>query len=321
MLQHVVIFVLGLALLAGGGIYFAMAVASLARRWGAGPFVVGLLAAGLGTAAAALAFDLSAVARDRMRLAVGNIVGVNVANIGLVLGLAAMVRPVAGMSRVVSAGIPVLIVATLLFWFASRNSELASPVSAFLIVGFTVAMTYLAGMVKAEPEVVRVQFEGGAAAPVWVGVLLAILGLVALFVGGALAVTEAGEISRNYQVRTRPLGSVVVALATSLPGLVVAIVAAYRGRSDVVLATVIGACLFNVLLVPGITGLAAPLLGNQQSLGIEERVVMNEIPAMAIISLLLLTVLFNRLEVPRWQGGVLLTAYLGFVAWQIAGAW
>jgi cation:H+ antiporter len=319
MSQHAVNVILGIVLLAIGGVSFAFGAGQVARRCGAGPFAVGLIAAGLGTAAAALAFDLSAVARDRMRLAVGNIVGVNVANIGLVLGLAALVRPLAGVSRVVSAGIPTLIGATLLFCFVCRDGTLAPLGGAVLLLGFIPAVVYLSTVAKDEPDEVRTQFIEANAGPAWVGVLLIALGLVALIAGGAVAVTALGEIIKEQHLRSRAIGTTIMALATSLPGLLIAVLAARRGRSDLALGAVVGVCLFNVLLVAGITGLMAPVLSSEAAFLSDEHAVMNEIPVMAILSLLLLTVLFNGLEVPRWQGAILLAAYAGFIAWQVAG--
>jgi cation:H+ antiporter len=314
--QHAALLALGLLLLASGGVCFALGLAKLGRRCGVSSFVVGLITAGLGTAIAALAFDISAVARDRMRLAVGNIVGVNVASIGLVLGLAALVRPLAGTSRVISASITILLCSTLLFWFTCRNNELSTASAGVLLVAFILALTYLERILPEEPESVRMQFSANAG-PLWLAVLLAAVGLGALIGGAEVAASQATKIIKETHTQGQLLGATAVALGCSLPGLVVALRASSRGRSDVALAASVGACLFNLLFVVGVVGLVTPVVSSEPALQISHQALMSEIPAMAILSLLLLTVLWNGLEVPRWQGAILLVAYAGFLAWQI----
>jgi cation:H+ antiporter len=314
--QHAVLFALGLLVLAVGGMCFAFGFAKLGRRSGVSSFAIGLIAAGLGTAAAAMAFNITAVAHGRMRLAVGNIVGVNIANIGLVLGLAALVRPLTGTSQVIASSITILLCSTLPFWFLGRNNELSPVGSGVLLVVFILALTYLERIAQDEPESVRMQFSGYAGA-VWLALIIAAVGLVALIVGAEVAVSQATKIVKESHIQSQVLGATAAAFGCSLPGLVVALRAARRGRPDVVLATSVGACLFNLLFVVGVVGLAVPLVSSEPALQITPRALMNEIPALAILSMLLLTVLWNGLEVPRWEGATLLVAYAGFLVWQI----
>ena len=337
---------MGLLLLAGGGWCFASGASRVVRRCGANPFIVGLIACGFGTTAAALAFDLTALARGRFLLALGNVAGVNIANVGLVLGLAAAVRSLKGKSRVVSASIPALIGATLLFWFLCRANEVTPLSGGILLVAFVGVAAYLGTLAKHEPNAVREQFrylEAGSlwlarerpslnpnpvrqfryleAGSLWLGLLLVVVGIAALVGGANLAVLAAEDIRREFKVTTLRLGTVAAAFGTVLPGLVVAVCAAWRGQSDVALGAVIGACLANVLLVAGILGLTAPLLAPngpfRVTSALGDQAVMNEIPLMAVFAFLLLAVYFNDLEVPWWQGAILLAAYAGFVTWQV----
>jgi len=321
MSPHVAWFALGLLLLAGGGWCFASGASRVVRRCGANPFIVGLIACGFGTTAAALAFDLTALARGRFLLALGNVAGVNIANVGLVLGLAAAVRSLKGKSRVVSASIPALIGATLLFWFLCRANEVTPLSGGILLVAFVGVAAYLGTLAKHEPNAVREQFRYLEAGSLWLGLLLVVVGIAALVGGANLAVLAAEDIRREFKVTTLRLGTVAAAFGTVLPGLVVAVCAAWRGQSDVALGAVIGACLANVLLVAGILGLTAPLLAPngpfRVTSALGDQAVMNEIPLMAVFAFLLLAVYFNDLEVPWWQGAILLAAYAGFVTWQV----
>jgi len=316
MSQHVALFALGVVLLAVGAGALACGAARLARRLGAGAFPVGLAAASLGGSAPVLALVVTAVLNDRHMLAVGTLVGSNVANVGLALGLAAAARPLAGSSRVVSAAIPVLLGATALFWFLGRDNELSRVSAAVLLVAFAGAVAYLGRVAKRETDAARAEFGGWAPNPkqMWAGVVLTAAGLAGLVGGALLVVPAAVEIAnRELVIGTRIFGVTAVAFGASLPVVVAAVAAAYRGRADLALGVVVGASLGNLLLAAGVAGLVAPF-------GLTEAALGNEVPATAVLTLLLLAPLWNGLRVDRWEGALLLAAYAGFVAWRLRAA-
>lgn len=315
-MEHVGLFVLGLALLAIGAPLLVFGSARLDRGTGRSPFAVGVVAVCFGPCVAGLAFDLAAVLRQPpvTRLAVGHIVGSNIASIGLVLGVAALVRPVAASAKFFHTAIPLALGANLLFWFLARNSPLSRVDAGFLLAAAVVALALLVRAARRESDSVKAEFAGWVPehTPVWVAVLLSLAGLASLVCGACLTAAELSGTA-DYLALTKRilvLGDTVAAFGTALPAAVVAVIAARRGRSDLVLGVVVGAVIFNLLLTAALVAMVRPLV-------IDQPVIMDAIPAMALFALLLLPVLLNGLKVPRWEGALLLAGYVGFITWQV----
>jgi cation:H+ antiporter len=316
--EHVALFAFGLALLAAGAPLLVFGAARLDRATGRGPFAVGAVGVFFGPCVAGLAFDLAAVLRPSpvTRLAVGHVVGSAVASVGLVLGVAALVRPVAATAKLFRTAIPLAIVAPLLFWFLARNGPelpLSRVDAGFLLGAFAVALVVLVRAARQEPAEVKAEFAGWVPerTPVWVAAALALAGLAALVGGALLTAAELTPTANHLKAPSFVLGSTASAFATALPAAVAAGVAARRGHFNLVLGTVVGGVLANVLLAAGVAATAHPLL-------IDRWVIFEAIPAMALFALLLLPALLNGLRVPRWQGVLLLATYAAFVAWQMA---
>ncbi len=327
MSEHVVLFVAGLLLLAVGAGCLVVGAARLDRATGRGAFAVGVVAVGFGPCVAGLAFDLATVLRappapetDRNRTVtrlltgtvLGNVVGSNIASIGLVLGFAALVRPVAATAKLFSTALALAGGATLLFWFLAADKIISRVDGGILLAAFAVAVVLLVRAARREPDAGKAEFAAWVPErfPVWLAVLLAILGAAALVGGAMLASAKIIEVTVALHTGTFVTGATVVAFGASLPAAVAAVLAARRGRSDLVLGVVVGSMLFNPLLVVGVVALVEPLV-------ITERVILNEIPAMAVFSLLLVPPLVNGFRVPRWEGALLLAAYAGFIVWQV----
>lgn len=322
-MEHVALFAFGLALLAAGAPLLVFGAARLDRATGRNAFAVGAVAACFGPCVAGLAFDLAAVLRHPpvTRLAVGHLVGSNVASVGLVLGLAAFVRPIAATARTFYTAVPLALGAALLFWFLARNAPvlpLSRAGGGVLLGGAAVALGLLIRALRSEPDGVRAEFAGWVPErqPVWAAILLALAGLAGLVGGAYLTASELAPVAVHLgglPARTHvPLGE-LAALVAALPTAIAAAVAARRGRSDLVLAVVVFPLIFNSLLVGGAVAMVQPLV-------IDDWVILDAIPVAAIFALLLLPVLFNGLRVPRWEGALLLAAYAGFITWQVRGA-
>lgn len=315
-MDPVALFALGLLLLAVGAPLLVYGAARLDRATGRSAFAVGAIAAAFGPAVAVLAFDLAAVLRPAPlampRLALGALVGGNVASVGLVLGLAALARPLAGTAKLFSTTIPLLIAATALFWFLASDKQLDRTDGGILLGAFAVALVVLVRAARRETDEGKAALGGWAPdrpSPPLAG-LLAVAGLTALVGGAVLAAEHAIPTAQRLKFRAPVLGEAVAAVALALPAAVGAVVAARRGRGDVALALAIGPALANVTLVCGVVSLVRPLI-------VEERVILNEVPAMGVVALLLLPALFNGLKVSRWEGAVLLAAHISFVVWVV----
>lgn len=320
-MEHVGLFVLGLALLAIGAPMLVFGSARLDRATGRSPFAIGAVAVCFGPCIAGLAFCLAAALRQPpvTRIAVGHIVGSNVASVALVLGAAALARPIAARAKLFYTAVPLALGASALFWFLARNGpqEPLSRVGAgFLLGALGLALVLLVRAARTESEQVKAELASWVPGrtSVWVAALLALAGAAALVGGAYLTAAEVYGTAVHLKLAARitVLGSTLAAFVTALPTAVGAVLAARRERFDLVLGIAVGPVIFNLLFVAAVVALVRPLV-------IDQRVILEVIPVMALSALLLVPVLFNGLKVPRWEGALLLAAYAGFVVWQVVG--
>jgi cation:H+ antiporter len=314
MLLQVVLLAVGLIVLAAGAEALIRGAVRVARALGVSPFIVGFTVLGFGTSAPELVVSLSAALGGSSEIALGNVVGSNIANVGLVLGAAAVVAPLAARMRLLKAEVPLVIGASLLLWALCRDGRLDRTDGAILLTGFGGLVAYMYRCARAEPPEVKEELGLAVADKmrVWVAVLLVVVGLGGLIGGAHLMVTAAVELARGLGVSEWLIGLTVVAVGTSLPELAAAVVGALRGEADIVLGNVAGSNLFNVLLILGATVVVQPM-------GVPATARPVELPVMTGFAALLMLVVANGLRVHRWEGALLLAAYAGFVAWQVTG--
>jgi cation:H+ antiporter len=315
MLEHVSLFILGLIVLVAGAEALIRGAVRVARAMGVSPFMIGFTLIGFGTSAPELVVSLSAALGDSPEIALGNVVGSNIANIGLVLGVAALVRPLAAHMRLLKGEVPLVIAVALVLWFLCRDNFLSRTDGIILLAGFAGLVAYMYRGARQEPP--EVKAEVGLAADVhmrvWVAGVLIVVGLAGLVGGAQLMVDSAVAIARTLGVSEWLIGLTVVAVGTSLPEIAAAVAAAWRGESDLVLGNIAGSNLFNILLILGMTVAVQPMT-------LADQAVYRELPVMVGFSLLLFAVVANGLRVHRWEGALLLTAYVGVVTWQVLTA-
>ncbi|MCE9560685.1 MAG: hypothetical protein K8U57_01395 [Planctomycetes bacterium] len=313
MSQHALLFTLGFSLLAVGAVLLGSGVGQLARRFGVSPWVVGLVVVPLAAAAPTFAVTVNTAIQQRDNFTLGMILGSTVVNIGFALGSAALLRPFVGSSKLVTASISTLLVAVLLFWFVCRDEVVSRIDAVILLVGFVGAVAYLVWVAREESSEAKAPFAewNFRRRPAWITAPVAILGIAALVGGAIYVVPEAVELTRMQPKNTTHLfGSLAVVLASSLALLWVTESAARNGHGDLAIGTVVGASLCNLLLLPAVAALIAPF-------AVPNVTLMNDIPATAVITFLLLVPFLNGLQVSRSEGLVLLTAAVGYVVWQI----
>ncbi|VTR90793.1 sodium:calcium antiporter : Ca2+/Na+ antiporter OS=planctomycete KSU-1 GN=KSU1_B0362 PE=4 SV=1: Na_Ca_ex: Na_Ca_ex [Gemmata massiliana] len=317
---HVALYTVGLLLLALGAVGLVIGAARLDRATGRSAFAIGIIAIGFGPCVAGLTFDLAAVLHKLPppakviglpRLTMGNVIGGNIASIGLVLGATALVRPIAGTAKLFATAIPLAIVAALLFWFLARDNTINRVEAGVLLGAGLGALALLVRQARREPDVVKAEFAAWVPnrLPMWAAAGLVLSGLGGLIGGAMLTATYANATVRAVPLDSHRLG-LVSAAVTALPVLIAAIHATRRGRSDIVLVLVVGPVLFNLLLVVGVVAMVRPLL-------VIEGAILNEVPVMVLFTLLLVPPLANGFRVSRSEGAVLLIAFAGFVAWQV----
>ena len=309
-------FALAIALLAGGAFIHLFGAYQLASRLGANPFALGIVVIPLCVCAPALAVTLTAVASDRHMLAVGTIIGGTILNLGFTLGVAALFRPPPGSSRVVASAIPVMMAATLLFWFLCRDNEVSRVDGVILLSAFAGAVAYLAREARREADAVKAKFAEWSweRRPAWLMGLGLAIGLAGVISGALVMVPAAVEMAnKEFTTGTRVFALTIVAVIVSIPAYWLVKSAAYNRHTDLALAIIVGSALCNLLLVAGLAALVAPF-------GVTERALLDDIPSMALFAFLLLAPLLNGLKLHRWEGVILIAAYLVFALWQVQTA-
>jgi cation:H+ antiporter len=311
-------FVLGLLLLLLGGDSVVKGASGLAQRLGWSPFKAGLLLVAFATSIPELAVNAYAFHAGNIDLALGNAVGSNVVNIGLTLAVAAIATPLLLQMRLLAGQIVFLLIATGLLLVFALDGVLARWEGAVLLAGFVGLLAYMLGRGKNEPVVV--QEELAAFAQTRLGLVQNLLRLViasvVLFFGGKLVVENASLIGTALGLGPLLTGLLLVAVATALPEVVTAVMAARQGQPNVVAGHVLGASLFNLLFIVG--GLSTAVL---KPLAIPASFVWLELPAAMAFVLALYPIFAGDLRISRREGGLLLALFLAFMAFELAIAW
>lgn len=304
----VLLIVLGLLGLLVGGELLVRFATQLARRLGISALVIGLTVVAFGTSAPELAASLTAALRGSPEIALGNVIGSNTVNIGLILGLSALVMPLTTDARFLRRELPFMVLtggALLPLLLDDRLGRLEG----LGLLG--VLLIYLAMLLRAgsapQPEAVK-EAEPTALNPLW-RCLVGIAGGLVLLVSGAQAlVAGAVTTATALGVPETVIGLTLVAVGTSLPELASSLVAALRGETDIVLGNIIGSNIFNVLAILGISSLAQPLAAPFASFSVSLWVMLG-------FTLLTVPFLATRLTLHRWEGALLMVLYAAYTVW------
>ncbi len=321
--------VAGLALLLGGGELLVRGASSLARDLGVPPLVVGLTVVAFGTSAPELAVNVTAALRGDAALSFGNVIGSNIANIGLILGTAALVRAVEVRGTVISREIPMMLVATAAVFVlgldrvASGAEDYDRSDGLVLLLLFCVFLYYtiaevLRGRVRGRRQDPLVEQAEERAARSWLrpvtgSSVVALLGLALLLGGAELTVRSAVDLAAALGVPKSVVGLTVVAIGTSLPELATSLTAMRHGQLDLAVGNVVGSNIFNLLFILGTTSLIRTVPVPAGGVA--------DLAALALFSAALLTVsLSQRRRIVRMEGAALLLAYLGYSTWRVAAS-
>ena len=305
--------VLGLVFLVGGGELLVRGAAALALKANIPPLLIGLTVVSMGTSAPELFASVQAALEGHPGLAVGNVLGSNVANLALILGLTALIRPVTVDRMALRLDIPLMLGASLLFVAVASDLEMTRTegIGALVLMGLFIASLFRRAKQQDNPDEGDVSETGGWASKsvlALLGVILA--GTGALYFGSEAFVDGASRIALHMGVSDHVIGLTVVAFGTSLPEIVASGMAAWRGQSDLAVGNVVGSNLFNLLLVLGTTATIVPLPMGPEVLSWDIWWVLGT--AAALIPLALL----GGLRTPRlgrWQGGLFVLAYLVYI--------
>ncbi len=306
-------FALGLVLLALGGDSIVKGASGLAQRFGASPFVAGLVLIAFGTSLPELAVNARAMWVGSQELALGNAVGSNIVNLGLTLGLAAVVAPVVIRMRLLSPLLVLLAVATLALIVFGLDGVVSRVEGMALLLGFVAMLAFLLARAPREDAAVRAEIEAFASTrtDLWMNLLRFVVAVALLYYGARYVVQGAPVIGAHWGLSPLLTGLLPVAIGTALPEIAAAAMAARRGQGDMVAGHVIGSSLFNLLMVVG--GMAA-----FRPLPLPESFVRFELPAAIAFVIVLYPMLRGDLRVSRVEGGLLLAAFIGWLVLEIA---
>jgi cation:H+ antiporter len=313
--------VLGLVALVYGADRFVLGAATAAHRLGVSPLVVGVLVVGLGTSAPEMLVSAVAAYNERGGMAVGNAVGSNISNIGLVLGTAALIAPIDLRASVIRRELPILLLVTggtLAVLYDARVSRLDGVLLlvafvVYLVRTFRVGGASASGDPPAEESPAEEAAAGEGDEPPTTGAAAAwlVFGLALLLGGSRAVVWGASNVAQAYGVSDLVIGLTVVAIGTSLPELAASVTSAIKGHHDLAVGNVIGSNTFNLLAVLSIPGLLHPEPVDPEVVT-RDYVVMG---AMTVLLFLMARGFRARGRINRWEGLTLLLCFIGYMTW------
>lgn len=321
-MQTVVFFILGLGLLVVGGEALVRGASRLATAIGISPLVVGLTIVAFSTSAPELAVTVSSALRGQPDIAVGNIVGSNIANVLLVLGLSAVAAPLVVSQQLIRVDVLLMIGASLLMFVLALDgliSWLEGGLLFALLLGYT-ALAIVAS--RNETRAVEKEYaeEFGTtisrSAQQWpLNLLLVTGGVVMLVIGAQWLVDGAVAVGRLLGLSELIIGLTIVAIGTSLPELATSVVATLRGERDIAVGNAVGSSLFNILSVLGLTALIAP-----NGIPVAPAALNFDLPVMIAAAVACLPVFFNNYRIERWEGALFLGYYVAYTAFLVLDA-
>jgi len=313
MLIDIVSVALGLAGLFFGGNWLVKGASRLASSFGVSSLVIGLTVVAFGTSAPELMVSLNAALQGYSDIVIGNVLGSNVANIGLILGLTGLIAPITVQWKLLRREIPLMIGACVAALIVSLDGSVNRIDGILLFAGFIAfnAYSYLAArrdQQEIAPELDEFEAYEHLVNQVsrWRELGRLVLGIGVLVLGARLMVDGAVGIARDLGVSELIIGITVVAIGTSLPELATSLVAALRKESDIAIGNVVGSNVANILCILGLTAAAQPV-------GVEQSLIQFEFPVMIVFAVLLVPFSLNR-RLDRWQAGLFLAGYIAFTA-------
>ncbi|MBR6565752.1 MAG: calcium/sodium antiporter [Spirochaetaceae bacterium] len=259
MIIQLALLALGFVLLVKGADWFVDGAASIAAKLGIPQLVIGLTIVALGTSAPEAAVSLTAAFHGNADITIGNVVGSNILNILIILGLAAVFCPMKVARLTTFVDIPVTIVITLLLLLLGYDGTVSRLDAGILLLFFIAYLSYLFAMTKKGLIVGESEEEGAKIQSVPKALLFTVVGLALIIVGSSLAVDAASAIATMLGLSERFIGLTIVALGTSLPELFTSVVAAIKKNPDMAIGNIVGSNIFNILFIVGLSGLVIPV--------------------------------------------------------------
>ncbi len=298
----------GLYLLTMAADLLVHGAANLARRIGVSSLVIGLTVVAFGTSMPEFIVSVDASLAGNPGIAVGNVVGSNIFNIALILGIAALIHPIACSRQVIRRDVPIMIAVAGTMWYFSLDHLISRPEAGIffgLLVAYVLFSIYKA---RKEPQPEDgAEGENFSPTSLKTEIRLILTGLIAMIAGSKLLLHSSVAVARVAGLSDEVIGLTLIAAGTSLPELATSVVAAMKGHSDIAIGNVVGSNIFNILGILGLSGMILPLEVSSHMAGID-------CPVMFVISLACLPIMRSDLKITRLEGAFLLIAYV-FYTW------
>ncbi len=313
----------GLVLLVWGGEWLVRGASRLASSFGITPLIIGVTIVAFGTSMPEMVVSTKAAWAGQPDIALGNVLGSNIFNVLLILGLCALVAPLVVAQQLVRVDVPIMIGVSLLAWLLAADNHLGRLDGALLLAGI-VAYTIMAiRKSRRESALVAQEYAQEFGVPandrpaksrlVNIGFILG--GLVLLVLGAGWLVESSVTIARQLGVSELVIGLTIVAAGTSLPEVATSVIATMRGERDIAIGNVIGSNIFNILGILGVTCLLAP-----EGIAVAPAVNRFDFPVMIAVAVACLPVFFTGHRIARWEGAVFLGYYIAYTAYLILAA-
>lgn len=282
----------------------------IADRFGIPQLVIGLTIVAMGTSAPEAAVSIASALKGSAEITIGNVLGSNILNVLVILGLTAVVRAIAVQNSTIKYEIPFTIIVTVLMGVLGLTDGVISRGEGVILWGcFLVYMAYLLLMAKKGQSADAEEKKDEKKDPMWKLILLVIIGVVLIVFGSDFSVNAASELAKIFGMSERLIGLTIVALGTSLPELVTSVTAAIKGKADIAVGNIVGSNIFNILFVVGTTALITPVAYSANFM-------VDTITAVAIMVLLLICVLPKK-KLGRPAGAIMLVGYVAYFIYLI----
>lgn len=314
MVTSILWFLLGLVILVGGAELLVRGASRFALALGISPLVIGLTVVAFGTSAPELSVSVNAALQGQAELAIGNVVGSNVFNILLILGLSAVVTPLVVDQKLVRLEVPLMIGTSVLVLGMALDGKVGPGEGSVLLAGLLLYTVFLVVRGRRESPQVEAEYAEGVGTmrplfrSIWLQLLLIVAGLVLLVAGSDLLLDSSVTLARMMGISELVIGLTLVAGGTSLPELATSMLAAFQGKRDIAVGNVVGSNLFNILCVLGLTA----VVSGGVPVGHQSQVF--DIPVMIAASLLCLPVFLTARRISRGEGFLLLAGYVLYLA-------
>lgn len=308
-MESLILLIVGLGLLTAGAEALVRGGSSLARHLGLTPLVIGLTVVAFGTSTPETIVSVGGSLQGHDDIAVGNIIGSNIFNVGLILGVCALVSPIAIQLGILKLDAPLVLALSVLAAVVVILGEVSRGLGILFLVllfGYTAWSIWLAR--KQTSELVGNEFETGVPKPtrsLKIDGILIVSGLACLMIGSKFLVKSSIDIAHAFGVSEAVIGLTIVAAGTSMPECATSLVAALRKQSDIAIGNILGSNTFNILGILGLSAVAKPLQA--------PNILPSDLYVMVGFALVMLPLFWTGRSLQRWEGGLLLAGYVTYV--------